>query len=52
MQPIQRVREKTLDDFTPREIIRHLYNLGYRIEDGELVVIEKKKVNIKSVLSE
>lgn len=31
-----RVREKTLDDFAARDIIRHLYASGYRIQDGGL----------------
>ncbi len=50
--PPVRVREKTLDDFTPREIIKHLYNLGYRIENNQIVIVEKRVVNIKSVLEE
>lgn len=45
-------RKRSLETISPRDIIKHLYNLGYRIEDGELVVIEKKVVNIKSVLHE
>lgn len=45
-------KEKTLNDYTPRQIIKHLHELGYRIEDGELVVIEKKKINIHSILTE
>lgn len=52
MTPPVRVREKTLDDFTPREIIKHLYNLGYRIENNQIVIVEKRVVNIKSVLEE
>ena len=52
VQPPKPVREKALHDFTPREIIRHLYEIGYRIEDGQLIVIEKKVVNLMSVINE
>ena len=41
---------KTLDDFTPREIIKHMYRLGYRIEDNQLVCIVKQKVNVKDII--
>lgn len=41
---------KTLDDFTPREIIKHMYKLGYRIEDNQLVCIVKQKVNVKDII--
>jgi hypothetical protein len=45
-------KAKTLNDFTPRQIIKHLHDIGFRIEDGELVLIEKKKINIHSILTE
>ena len=46
------VKQKTLHDFTPREMIRYLYNMGYRIEDGRIVLIRKEYVNLKSILEE
>lgn len=45
------VKEKTLSDFTPREIIRHMYNLGYRIEDNKLVCVVKQVVNVKDIIN-
>ena len=46
------VIEKTLRDFTPREIIKYMYELGYRIEDNQLVCIVKQKVNVKVIINE
>ena len=45
------VKEKTLNDFQPRDMIRHLYNLGYRIEDNRLVCIVKQVVNLKDIIN-
>ena len=45
------VKEKTLKDFTPREIIKHMYDLGYRIEDGKLVCFVKQTVNLKDIIN-
>ena len=45
-------REKTLHDFTPRQMIRHLYNMGFRIEGNQIILIEKKVINIESDLNE
>ena len=42
---------KTLDDFTPREIFRHLHKLGYRFA-GEVYCIVKQKVNINDIVKE
>ncbi len=42
----------SLDQFQPRDMIKHLYNLGYRIKDNSLYVMTLQKVNIQSVLSE
>ena len=46
------VRKAMLSDFSPREIIKYLYNLGYRIEDNQIVFYQRQVVNIKSVLEE
>ena len=47
-----REKQKTLDDFTPRQMIRKLYEMGYRIEGNELILIEKHVVNIFSILND
>ena len=43
----QAVKEKTLDDFTPREIIQYLYGLGYRIDEQGLYCLEIRKNRVK-----
>lgn len=44
-------RPVSLSDFTPREIIKHMYKLGYRIENNQLVCIVKQVVNLKDVIN-
>ena len=46
------VKEKTLDDFTPREIIKNMYKRGYRIMDGQLVCMVPQVVKIKDIINE
>ena len=41
----------SLSDFTPREIIKHMYKLGYRIENNQHVCIVKQVVNLKDVIN-
>lgn len=43
-------KDKTLDDFTARDMIRHLYKLGYRI-DGTLYCLVKQSVNVKDIIN-
>jgi len=43
-------KEKTLSDFKPRDMIRHLYNMGYRIDNNMLVCIVRQTVNMKDIL--
>ena len=45
------VKEKTLFDFAPRDMIKHLYNLGYRIEDNKLVCVVRQVVNVKNIIN-
>ena len=45
------VKEKTLKDFPAREMIKYLYNLGYRIEDNKLVCYVKQAVNVKDIIN-
>ena len=35
------VREKTLKDFQARDMIKHLYGMGYRIENNQLICLVK-----------
>ena len=45
------VKVKTLDDFEPREMIRHLYKLGYRIE-GQLYHVKRTLVKLGDIVAE
>lgn len=40
-----------LDAFSPREMINHLYKLGYRIEDNGLYVITKQRVKLGDIIN-
>lgn len=40
----------SLSDFKPRDMIKHLYNLGYRIEDNKLVLVQRTVVNLRSIV--
>lgn len=44
------VQTKTLDDFSSRDMIKKLYDRGYRIEDGKLVCYIKKSVQLNEIL--
>ena len=44
------IQTKTLDDFSSREMIKKLYDRGYRIEDGKLVCYIKKPVQLNEIL--
>lgn len=43
-------KNKTLDDFNPRDMIKYLYNLGFRIKNNKLVCIIEKTVNLKDII--
>lgn len=51
MAPEAPVAKKTLDDFSPREMIKYLYERGYRIVDGKLYQITKTEIKIKDIIS-
>lgn len=51
VQPSAPIKEKTLFDFPLREIIKHMYNIGYRIENGCLVCMVKQKVNLNDIIN-
>lgn len=42
--------EKTLADFSARELIKRLYDLGYRIENNSLCCIVKKPVQLSEII--
>ena len=50
--PKVEVKQKTIDDFTSRELIRSLYKRGYRIEDGTLVFYARQNVNLADIISQ
>lgn len=41
---------KTTPQLSPREMIKHLYSIGYRIKDNGLVVLVEQPVNIKDII--
>jgi len=43
-------KEKTLDDFKPIEMIKYLYNKGYRIENNGLYCLIKKPVCLSEIV--
>jgi hypothetical protein len=45
------VQTKTLDDFTPRQIMKHMYKLGYRVK-GELIRIVEQKICLNDIINE
>lgn len=47
---LKTIREK--EKLTPREMIKSLYDLGYRIENNQLVCYVRQTVNMKDILSE
>ena len=49
--PSNPIKEKTLKDFQARDMIKYLYDLGYRIEDGKLVCYVKQAVNVKDIIN-
>ena len=44
------VKEKTLKDFKSRDMIKYLYDMGYRIENNQLVCLVKQVVNVKDII--
>lgn len=52
IKPVQpQQKEKTLKDFQARDMIKYLYDLGYRIEDNKLVCYVKQTVNVKDIIN-
>lgn len=45
-------RKAQLSDFKPRDMIKYLYELGYRIEDNKLILVQKTIVNMRSILED
>ena len=44
-------QQKPKVTMTPREMIKHLYTLGYRIKDNQLIVLVEQKVNLKDIIN-
>ena len=51
-QPVTQVKKMTLDDFLPRDMIKHLYYLGYRIKNNKLVCVYEQVIDIKKILED
>ena len=45
------VKIPTIEDFPPRDLIKRLYDLGYRIKNNKLYVVTEKVVNIADIIS-
>ena len=43
--------EKTLKDFKERDMIKYLYDRGYRIEDNRLVCYVKQTVKLNDIIN-
>ena len=43
-------RKAKLSDFKPREMIKYLYELGYRIKNNRLVLITESVIDINKIL--
>ena len=44
------VRQKTLDDFTVREIIKNLYDRGCRIKNNKVYMVIEKEVKLHDII--
>ena len=53
-EPVQEspTPDKTLEDFSPRDILKHLFKLGYRVDDKGIYVMAKQYVNLRSIINE
>ena len=47
---VKPVKEKTLNDYPARELIKNLYDRGYRLENGKLICIVHQVVNINDII--
>ena len=43
-------KEQGTRELTPREMIRRLYEMGYRIENNQVVYIEKRIIKIQDII--
>ena len=50
-EPVKKTFVRTAT-MTPREMIKKLYDMGYRIEDNQLVCYQKVVVKVNDILSE
>jgi hypothetical protein len=49
---VAKPKRTPLDAYQPRELIKYLYNLGYRIEDNRLVYVHRQVISLKTVLED
>ena len=49
--PAENRLKPQLSDFKPREMIKYLYDLGFRIENNEIVYYEKRKVKLEDIIN-
>lgn len=45
-------KKPSLADFQPREMIKYLYNLGYRIENNKLVYVHRQVIDIRKIMED
>ena len=41
-----------LDSFKPRDLMKHLYGLGYRVDEKGIYIMVNQYVNLQSVINE
>ena len=44
------VKQKTLNDFTIREIVKNLYDRGCRIRNNKLYVVQEREVKLSDII--
>ena len=50
IHPVEREEEPVKKEMTPRDMIKALYDLGYRIEDNHLVCYVKQTVKLQDII--
>ncbi len=48
----EKIVEKSLNDYKPRELIKNLFDRGYRIENGEIVCYVRQIVQLKDIIAQ
>lgn len=50
VHPVEQEKEPVKKEMTPRDMIKALYDLGYRIEDNHLVCYVKQTVKLQDII--